>query len=452
MRYKHRQRDSKMNNLMTRANSLSNRYLTRKVSFRIHQHFVVIAFLLSPTATHAQSYKDPLGQYAAPGSQGVVSLGDQTYRVVSAEDYSQKSKPATAPIQSAVSQASNIQTSADAKRFEQAFISSDETTSNSVAQVSCQSCEPTRPDSMKAKLAKACNSCGAAGGAYGCIKCDSYFYAIAEAIHVDRDNEDTATISSRYGLSGFEREMGTRITVGRVPNCVNGWEGSFTGIINWNSRGSLEAPIFRIQSNLEPIAPVSANDISAFNDAFIQTVNYDARYWSAELNRTYVGWEVAKMICGVRYIDFEEQYDVYSENDTESGTIDSDIDNQLIGLQVGMDLTYPILQKTYVDFRGRAGIYANFLDLDLAVINDNEWAAGINDRSVDLAGQFELAIGLRYEVTQKLSLKCGAELWYLSGIGTSYDQLNNGIMGRDSVEGYEELITSALTYGAELRF
>ena len=143
------------------------------------------------------------------------------------------------------------------------------------------------------------------------------------------------------------------------------------------------------------------------------------------------------MICGVRYIDFEEEYNVFSENDTESGSIYSDIDNKLLGLQVGVDLTYPVLRKAYIDFRGRAGVYANFLDLDLAVINDNEWAAGINDKTVEAAGQFELGIGLRYEVTPKLSLKCGAELWYLTGIGTAYDQLNNGIMGRNSVEGYD---------------
>ena len=412
--------------------------------------------LLSITNLSAQSYTNPAATGPTMVNDQVVSIGQQNYRVVSADQYLNTQKSSNSPTTSASPQKSNVKQAntidnPSASRFEQAFIESN-SISPLIEQVSCNSCEPTRGSSMREKLKRACTSCGSPGGAYGCIHCDSYFYGVAEAIHVDRDNDDTATISSRYGLSGFEMEMGTRITVGRVPNCVQGWEGTFTGIINWNSNGGLEAPIFRIQSNLEPIAPVSAADISSFNDAFIQTVNYDARYWSAELNKTYVGWEVAKMLCGIRYIDFEEQYSLYSENDTESGSIYSDIDNRLIGFQIGMDLTYPILKKTYVDFRGRAGIYANFMDLDLAVINDNEWAAGVNDRSVEAAGQFELGVGLRYQVSPKFSLKCGTELWYLSGIGTAYDQLNNGIMGRNSVEGYEDLINAVFSYGGEIRY
>lgn len=403
---------------------------------------LTIALLLSVSVVNGQSYTDPL-QTNPGGSPGTVTVGDQNYRVVSADQYTKST--------------GNANPSAAAQlpakpRVAQQLVTTQSTMHDAKSKADCKSCEPAVSSSMRAKLSQACTSCGTPGGAHGCIHCDSYFYGVAEAIHVDRDNADTDTISSRYGLSGFEMEMGTRITVGRMPNCFRGWEGTFTGIINWNSSGGLEAPIFLIQSNLEPVDPVSANDISAFNDATLQTANYDARYWSAELNRTYVGWEVAKMICGVRYIDFEEEYNVFSQNANEDGSLYSDIDNRLIGLQVGMDLTYPILRKTYVDFRGRAGVYANFLDLDLAVINNNEWAAGINDQSVKAAGQFELGIGLRYEVNSKLSLKCGTELWYLSGIGTAYDQLDNGIMGRDSVEGYDELVNAVFTYGADLRF
>ena len=406
--------------------------------------------LLSVTSLNAQSYTHPDASGPTMVNGQTVSMGQQNYRVVSADQYLSGTKSKAPAQRSQVKQANAMDNPADLE-FAQSFIET-KSASQLVEQVSCNSCEPTRGSSMKEQLDRACTSCGSPGGAYGCIHCDSYFYGVAEAIHVDRDNDDTATISSRYGLSGFEMEMGSRITVGRVPNCVRGWEGTFTGIINWNSRGGHQSPT-PIQSDvLFPVAPLTQDKISAFFDANQQSVNYDARYWSAELNRTYVGWEVAKMLCGIRYIDFEEQYSVDSENDTESGSIYSDIDNRLIGFQIGMDLTYPILKKTYVDFRGRAGIYANFMDLDLAVINDNEWSAGVNDRSVEAAGQFELGVGLRYQVSPKFSLKCGTELWYLSGIGTAYDQLNNGIMGRDSVEGYEDLINAVFTYGGEIRY
>ncbi len=447
-----------MNALPTQHSVDQGRQMSDRLSPPTAILTLIIAMVSMPVILHGQSYTAPSASSPSPSPTGtlndnILSVGQQDYRVVPADQYgSTSAKKEARPVTSRQAEAI-ASTIPDANvAFKQAVASADDFGANSVAPASCTSCETDRPDSMQAKLSKACNSCGAPGGAFGCIQCDSYFYGSVEAIHVDRNNDDTATISSRYGLSGFKEEMGTRITVGRIPNCVRGWEGTFTGIINWNSVGSLEAPIFLIQSNLFAVDPVGEEDISAFNNATLQSAEYDARYWSAEINRTYVGWEVAKMICGVRYIDFEESYFVYSENATENGFINSDIDNRLLGLQVGMDLTYPLLKKVYADFRGRAGAYANFMDLDLAVINDNEWAAGIEDKSVKAAGQFELAIGLRYEVTKKLSVKCGAEVWYLTGIGTAFDQLDNGIMGRGSVEGHDDLVSTALTYGAELRF
>ena len=197
--------------------------------------------LLSITDLTAQSYTNPAATGPTVVNDQVVSMGQQNYRVVPADQYLSTQKSSVSPTSSASPQTSivkqaNAIDSPSASRFEQAFI---ETNSLSplIEQVSCNSCEPTRGGSMREKLKRACTSCGSPGGAYGCIHCDSYFYGVAEAIHVDRDNDDTATISSRYGLSGFEMEMGTRITVGRVPNCVQGWEGTFTGIINWNSNG-----------------------------------------------------------------------------------------------------------------------------------------------------------------------------------------------------------------------
>ena len=157
-----------------------------------------------------------------------------------------------------VAQATENKTESKRPLFQQAFIQNDLGTQiqSLLLSADMRTCES---NVIRAQLDQACNACGSPSGAFGCLHCDSYVYAVAEALHLDRDKEDTATISSRYGLSGF-REMGTRITLGRIPNCVSGWRhfqwGSSIGAVQgWTRR-----PIFRIQSNLEPIPPVSADE------------------------------------------------------------------------------------------------------------------------------------------------------------------------------------------------
>ena len=161
--------------------------------------------LLSMTSLNAQSYTHPDASGPTMVSGQTVSMGQQNYRVVSADQYLSGTKSKAPTQRSQVKQANAMDNPADLE-FAQSLIET-KSTSQLVEQVSCNSCEPTRGSSMKEQLDRACTSCGSPGGAYGCIHCDSYFYGVAEAIHVDRDNDDTATISSRYGLSGFEMEM-----------------------------------------------------------------------------------------------------------------------------------------------------------------------------------------------------------------------------------------------------
>ena len=69
----------------------------------------------------------------------------------------------------------------------------------------------------------------------------------------------------------------------------------------------------------------------------------------------------------------------------------SAISTTAIGLN-GMDLTYPIHEKPTLTSEEEQA-FTQTSDLDLAIINDNEFAAGVSDRSVRAVGQFELGIG-----------------------------------------------------------
>jgi hypothetical protein len=242
------------------------------------------------------------------------------------------------------------------------------------------------------------------------------------------------------------------LTLGGVPDCVQGCEVTFLGVFEWDRFGSRFDANGEIDSYLYPVDPITESQLSGFRNAIEQEQVYDAQFWSIEANQTYVGWEVAKLLCGVRYMDYQEDYLILSRNATETGFLLSEVDNQMLGYQLGMDLLYPLCRNTYVDFRGRIGVYANFIDYDLLVENAGSTVVAINDDSTKLAGQFEIGSGIRYEFNRLLAIRFGAELWYLTGVATAPDQVDSGILSRYNVQGGDDFLVAGFNYGIELRY
>ena len=160
----HPQRDSQMIN-----QSLRNQRVLRHRMFRIGMTKLICtsltgALLLSVSVVNGQSYTDPL-QTNPGGSPGTVTVGDQNYRVVSADQYAKSTGNANP---SAVAEL-------PAKpRVAQQLVTTHSTMHDAKSKADCKSCEPAVSSSMRAKLSQACNSCGTPGGAYGCIHCDSF--------------------------------------------------------------------------------------------------------------------------------------------------------------------------------------------------------------------------------------------------------------------------------------
>jgi hypothetical protein len=307
--------------------------------------------------------------------------------------------------------------------------------------------------------ARSCNSCGGyAGSSAGylggasCPQCESYWYGSIDILSMGREGDRRFSVSSNFLMSGFDDEWAPRITIGMVPDCVHGYELSFTGSFQWDRQGVLVDPAGGIGTLLVPVAPVQSSDLSAFQNATAKAQFYTSEYWSLEASNTMVGWDVAKLLCGFRYIDYDEKFSVFSQNATEVGFLGTDLDNQMLGFQVGMDLLYPICERTYTDLRARAGAYANFIDLDLRVVNDGALTALLVDDSIELAGQFELGSGIRHQFSQCFSIRAGFEVWYLTGIASAKDQLRNGILGNRSVQAEDDFWITGWNLGAEFRY
>jgi hypothetical protein len=344
------------------------------------------------------------------------------------------------------------------------------TEAGSIAQVdyagNCSSCGTTCQGDC-AGGNSACGSCGTdCGGAcssYGdlrtnyvdpCASCDSFWYITVEGLYMIPDGRSGFSLSPDFRMNDYDFAGAPRLTIGAVPDCVHGCELSYVGRLEWDRAGARSDPGGGINSLVTPGSPLSVLDLSSFNGATSQIQTYRAEYWSVEANKTLMGWGVAKVLAGARYINYEERYNYLSQTATETGLLVSAVENQLFGAQVGMDLLYPICNYAYTDFRTRFGAYANSADSGLQVINDGSTVLAGSDDSTDLAGVFEVGGGIRFQPGRMLSIRAGGELWYLKGIATSNRQLRDGVVGSGTIspQTNDDIVIAGFSIGAELKY
>jgi hypothetical protein len=297
---------------------------------------------------------------------------------------------------------------------------------------------------------------GMGGNACG-PTCNPYLYASFEGLYMMNTNVDNYTRSRNYVLDDFDFEFGFRATMGIVPDCRNGMEVSFTGPFEWETSRNISGA--NLGSLLLPRSGLPV--LTTFNNATAQDQRYDAEYFSLELNRTLIGWEICKLLYGLRYVDYDENYTFASRINnnvpalpTDIGFLNSNTQNQMIGAQVGAEMTFPLSCKVWSDFRGRAGAYANFAENDFILNNAGTTLVRNFDDAVELAGIFEIGGGLRYYFNDDFHVRAGTELWYMTGVATAIDQFSARLRpntGRE-VNIDDDVLMVGFSFGAEIKF
>ncbi len=293
------------------------------------------------------------------------------------------------------------------------------------------------------------------GGGISCPTCEPYGYGSLEGLYMKQTEVDRFSYSPNFALNDFDYEFGIRATMGLVPDCRNGMEVSFTGPFEWASEARAANPAGGIGTFLTPALPFVAGTLSTFSDAVAQAQRFEAEYFSFEFNRTMIGWEICKLLYGLRYVDYQEDF-LYASRiaSGQEGSLISSVDNRMIGIQLGAEMTYPITCRLWSDFRGRAGVYANFAESSLRVDNAGALVQRVNDDDVELAGVFELGGGLRFYFNDDFFLRIGTEFWYLSGVASANDQFGFQLRpasGR-SINIDDDVIMVGLSFGGEVKF
>lgn len=297
-----------------------------------------------------------------------------------------------------------------------------------------------------------------AGGTVCGPTCNPYHYAAVDVLYMTNDNLQNYVGVAPFTVSDYDYEFGIRATLGTVPNCQNGFEATFVGPFRWRSSASAVGPTSPpLTSLLNVDLPLFAgNHLTSFTNSDFQTQRFEAELYSFELNRTLVGWEIIKLLYGVRYIQYDEEflYAATGSGTTGDGLLRSEVENRMVGGQVGIEMTYPITCRLWSDFRGRAGAFANFAENDFRFANDDQLLVASRDDTTELAGVFELGGGVRYYVTNNFHLRAGAELWYIAGVASAVDQFGSTIRsgtGR-STDADDDVFLYGINAGAEWKF
>jgi hypothetical protein len=293
---------------------------------------------------------------------------------------------------------------------------------------------------------------GAGGNVCG-PTCNPYHYVAFDALYM-ANNGVNDYVAAQFPTSDYDYERGMRITIGRVPNCHNGHEASFVGPFRWRSESAQGGTRTLLTPSPGFDFPITGIDPNFYVTPATQFQRYEAEYASFEFNRTLIGWEVIKLLHGIRYIQYEEQYLYSAENALNSVQLGSETENRMIGLQVGIDMTYPLTCRLWSDFRARAGAYANFAENYLQFNRDNAPLFSNTDDGVKLAGVFEIGGGARYYLTNNFHIRGGGELWYMTQVASATDQFGRSINTGtgSSTDIGDDILMFGLSVGAEWRF
>lgn len=179
-----------------------------------------------------------------------------------------------------------------------------------------------------------------------------------------------------------------------------------------------------------------------FDFANVNTIVYRSRFDSAELNLRYSTAASHRMpiemLAGIRYLKLQENLDYLASNNNphlpaligspSTGLYSARTDNDLIGLQLGGDLSYRLTSDWSLMGRGRGGLLVNSAsqrsNLQGTLVstalpyNDSGTGSGVG-----FAGLFEFGIHTNYQLSSNVTLTVGYQGLILSELSTAPRQM-----------------------------
>ncbi len=172
------------------------------------------------------------------------------------------------------------------------------------------------------------------------------------------------------------------------------------------------------------------------------------------------GW-----LAGFRYINYTEDWlfsaeldDTEFDNEADQLNYEVDVQNHLIGFQLGLGLDYCITHKFQVYAIGKAGIYGNAIDMQQSIygsagdatLNSGPLAGEFYDLDTDdfdLAMCSQIDLGGRCALSRSWSLDFGWRVLGLSGVAIAEDNVAQSNLGLAAGSGDIQTSSSVIIHG-----
>ena len=250
-------------------------------------------------------------------------------------------------------------------------------------------------------------------------------YLYADALIMTRDDGDIA--NSNFGtLNDFDFEAGLRVTYGTRDDSIFGQEISFFALPGVEEEISRTDGPGRLSVNTVP-SSFAGPAPPAFFNATEQTQTKESDLYSLELNRVNWGWDLIKTFAGVKFVKFDDSYNVTSSGitplgDPTSGDFTLDASNTLLGAQIGGELFYDVGYRWSASGFGKFGLFANFNDFDTNFNVDDVNFSSEND-DVTLSTVIELGVLAHYQIRTNLRFRAGYNAFFISNVASVSDNI-----------------------------
>lgn len=304
----------------------------------------------------------------------------------------------------------------------------------------------------------------------------NWLYGSAEALWLRRTGsrtenltfDDTPVFVFSTGAGAFDYEIGARFLVGMMLDRDTGLEFLYFGFHDWRTAARVQNVNETLQPYWGQFGVVGGLDDTSFTDAFEHGFVYGSRLHNFELNVRHWYNPYLSTLAGFRYVYIRDKFAFHSLDDNATvpfgpgfGLYQVNTKNHLLGLQVGADASYPILDNLLVGVRGKSGLFINSAKQSSRFYNNPIHGQGpITDAITDAddirpAGIIEVGAYITYWVTPNIAVRGGYDLIYVAGVALAPENLDNSplpLNARTTLKNNGDIAYHGPSVGIEFRW
>lgn len=328
--------------------------------------------------------------------------------------------------------------------------------------VGCSSCGNAGCTSCVGNTTAGCSSCGP-GGCFDCDLVDQRFaacgfisrarnYSIFDALYMTRSNGEVRALNLS-AIDEFDYGFGGRFTIGQRNDAASGREFSYYGAFDIEESGTVTDGLGRIAPRFIPdgtfITPLA---LAPLTNIVTASESMETQFHSFEYNRVRWGWDVVKVLFGVRYVYLEDEYNASTVNAfAQTGSINVDSQNHMIGPQTGLELFYDVGYRWSLSGFGKFGLMLNAYDSDLNVSTNGFTLVDSGTNEADVSYLIDLGITAHYQLSTSSRFRVGYNLLYFDEVTTA-DEAFPAVLSpfsASSLDAEDDALFSGVSFGLE---